>query len=72
MKRYEFTDNHENYVRVMESGSKDNLVWLLLDGKRYENNEVKMNSFSSCMTAGQARILIACLQDLVEAMEKKS
>lgn len=72
MKRYEFTDSHDNRIRVEESTLKDSSMWLTLDGKRYENNEYKMVSLLSCMTLNQARVLIACLQDLVETIESKS
>lgn len=72
MRRYEFTDTYDNSVRVTESGnSGDKQLWLFVERKGYENNEVKYTTVGSCLTLNQAKILIASLQDMVDALEKK-
>lgn len=72
MKKCEFTDSHDNNVRVQESSTThdgEKKIWLFLDGKRYENGESKPVSVASCLTVSQAKILMAGLQDMVDSAE---
>ena len=73
MKRFEFNDVYGNNIRVHTSydTSDKNTLWLFVDGKTYENNEPKSVTGAACLSANQARALIASLQDMIDNLERK-
>lgn len=74
MKRYEFNDSHDNRILVHESVSDldKGHLWMCVDGKRFENNEMKNISVATILNLNQAKVLITSLQDLVDKLEKSN